>query len=327
MIKKEWLEFLREQYPAGCRVRLSEMKDDPMPIQPGSMGTLDCIDDAAQFHVRWDNGSRLALIIGVDRFQVMPPETQTVKFYMPLTAEFFGYDDWGDREEYGSDLNGRDLRSYEAEIRTALVDNRMLVEADRGLMHWYDKQDGVNDKVQSAIFEVEYRDGQLWGIAECKVVGTLTPEEKETLAEYITGQASDGWGEGFEQREIQVDDGVLNVHLWNDGNWTIQTEEEKFSHDSLTRLPDLCWSVLPGEGTLICIKKGEHGYFPSDWSTGDRAQNRYLADYNNRRRGITPAQEQAMLAGSMHGWDIPMADPVVQERILGAKNSLEMKGP
>ena len=34
-----------------------------------------------------------------------------------------------------------------------------------------------------------------------------------------------------------------------------------------------------------------------------------------------------MLAGSMHGWDIPMADPVVQERILGAKNNLGMKGP
>ena len=141
------------------------------------------------------------------------------------------------------------------------------------------------------------------------MIGELLPEEKEKLADFITGQASDGWGEGFEQRAIELDEGELYVSLWNSSNWSIQTEEEKFAPDSLTRLPDLCWSVLPGEGTLICIKRGESGYYPSEWSTGDRAQNRYLADYNNQRRGITPAQEQAMLTGSMFGWDVPGADP------------------
>ena len=259
-ISREWLEFLREQYPKGSRVRLTEMGNDPHPVPPGSMGTLDNIDDAGQFHVKWDNGSGLALIIGEDRFQILPPEPQTLKFYMPLTAQLYAYDDWGDLEEYGNDLDGRELRDYQSCIHKALLENQMPEEKNRGLMHWYDKPDGVNTKVQSVMLDVESRDGQLWGVAECKVNGTLLPEEKEALAEYISGQASDGWGEGFEQRAIKLNDGELYVSLWNSSNWSIQTEEERFSPDSLTRLPDLCWSVLPGEGTLICIKRGESGY-------------------------------------------------------------------
>lgn len=208
-ISREWLEFLREQYPKGSRVRLTEMGNDPHPVPPGSMGTLDNIDDAGQFHVKWDNGSGLALIIGEDRFQILPPEPQTIKFYMPLTAQLYAYDDWGDLEEYGNDLDGRELRDYQSCIHEALLENQMPEEKNRGLMHWYDKPDGVNTKVQSVMLDVESRDGQLWGVAECKVNGTLLPEEKEALAEYISGQASDGWGEGFEQRAIKLNDGEL----------------------------------------------------------------------------------------------------------------------
>lgn len=180
---------------------------------------------------------------------------------MPLTAQLYGRDDWGDLEEYGEDLDGRSLRDYQSCIHETMLENQMPEEKSRGLMHWYDKDDGVNRKVQSVVFDVESRNGQLWCIAECRMVGELLPEEKETLAEYITGQASDGWGEGFEQRAIKLDEGELYVSLWNSSNWSIQTEEEKFSPNSLTRLPDLCWSVLPGEGTLICIKRGESGYY------------------------------------------------------------------
>ena len=62
---------------------------------------------------------RPCLIIGEDQFQILPPEPQTIKFYMPLTAQLYAYDDWGDLEEYGNDLDGRELRDYQSCIHEA----------------------------------------------------------------------------------------------------------------------------------------------------------------------------------------------------------------
>ena len=95
---------------------------------------------------------------------------------------------------------------------------------------------------------------------------------------------------------------------------SIRTEEECFVPKLAEGLPELCFSVLPGTGELICIKRGETGYYPSDWNTDDPAQNREIADYNNERLGVTPAQRTAMETGSMHGWNVPGADPKAYEQ-------------
>ena len=308
-VPRELLEFFREQYPPGSRIQLREMRNDPRPIQPGTMGTLDHIDDAGQFHVNWDNGRSLALVIGEDRFTSLPPEPTLLKLYMPLTADFHPRNEWGDISEEGELWDGRTLADYEDSVLAALVRNRIPEERERGLMHWYGERDSVYAKVRSVEFTAEVREWQLWGVAECRVIGELSPNELTDLKEYITGQASDGWGEGMEQQRIKVDGGELYIHLWNSENWSIQTEQEQFAPKIADGLPELCFSTLASTGQLICIKRGETGYYPSDWDTGDKERNVEMADELNENLGVTPAQRQAMEIGSMAGWDVPGADP------------------
>ena len=307
---RKMVNFIKEQYPPGTRIRLNSMEDPYTPIAPGTEGEVDFVDDIGTIHMKWDNGRALGIVPGEDSFTVLPPKLTTLKLYMPLTADLYERNEYGEFDDSSTLLEGRELRGYQDQITAALVKNRMPEEAERGLMHWYDEADSVDRKVRSAVFAVEVRDRQLWGVAECRVAGKLSDTELENLKEYLTGQASDGWGEGFEQREISVDDGgELHVHLWNSDEWSIQTEQELFSPKLAEGLPELCFSTLASTGELICIRRGEGGYYPSDWSTNDPAHNREIADYNNERLGVTQAQRLAMECGSMHGWDIPGADP------------------
>ena len=69
---KAYLENLRKQYPVGTKLQLSSMRDEKYPILPGTIGEVTHIDDLGSIHMKWQNGSSLAIIPEVDSFRVAP---------------------------------------------------------------------------------------------------------------------------------------------------------------------------------------------------------------------------------------------------------------
>ena len=63
---KERVEHLRKRYPIGTKIELLEMDDVQAP-PIGTVGTVYGVDDLGSLLVRWENGSSLSVIDGVDR--------------------------------------------------------------------------------------------------------------------------------------------------------------------------------------------------------------------------------------------------------------------
>ncbi len=114
------------------------------------------------------------------------------------------------------------------EINDFIRDYSEPEEEHRGLMVYFDDNPAVSEKVFSAIPSVKEINGELMGVFECQITEELTGNELEDLREYLSGQASDGWGESVEQHPIKTADlGEIYVSFWNDSNdWSLQTSEE-----------------------------------------------------------------------------------------------------
>jgi len=272
-VSKEWLDFRRNQFPAGSRIQTWELDDPRNTLEEA--GTLEHIDDSGRFHVRQSDGGECVLTLGEEMFSVHPPESTQLKLYMPLTASFYARNEWGDWDETGEEWDGRTLLDYEDRILGFMVRNRVPEEAERGLMLWCDKE-FLDVKVRSAVFTAEARGGRLWGVAECQVVGQLSPEELTGLKDYLTGQAADGVGEGLEQQAIRVDGGELYVHLWQSEGWSIQTEGERFGQTQIQEPHD---DVVPTEA--------QHNRFGGERSSGEMSEPCPQGEAKGMERGMT----------------------------------------
>lgn len=55
----------------GKKVELIYTNDSWTKLVPGDQGIINFIDDTGTVFVTWDNGSRLGLIPGIDRWKVI----------------------------------------------------------------------------------------------------------------------------------------------------------------------------------------------------------------------------------------------------------------
>lgn len=140
-------------------------------------------------------------------------------FYCPLTAQLHD-------NEYGEmdDVYGDYINQCADDIADAVAKDQ---SPDFEMADYITDHPTANAKLMMATWSVEMIKGTLYGRIDCRSAEAFTPEEIEALKDGISGQNSDGFGEGFEQRPIKSDDGDLYVSFWHSGDdYFIYTQDE-----------------------------------------------------------------------------------------------------
>ena len=177
-----------------------------------------------------------------------------------MTGDFYENDvdeyGWNNgMADYPTLFSGVDMAYYEGSIQEAI--DRRNSDDGGNLMLYFDevRNPGVKAKVLSAVPSVAIRDGELMGCTTVRLKEPLDKMEMQDLQGYLKGQFSDGWGEGFDQQEIQTSDGILNVHFWNAEYFTFEVEqvqsEEPVKKQPMPKRPKM--KLVGEDGNIFAI--------------------------------------------------------------------------
>ena len=139
-------------------------------------------------------------------------------------------------ENYTEDIPPQELVEYEEEIRSLfLADEDGNLDPDDELSQYlhenagWEKANlfGVVTEIWVGVKNIE---GTLYSWTEVTANRELTEIEKEALLDYLTGQFSDGYGEGLEQQEFTSYTDIDVVEEWD------EEEQETYLEDVETRV-------------------------------------------------------------------------------------------
>ena len=203
------------------------------------------------------------------------------KLYSPIFCELRKYG----RHEV-EEISQKRTTWYFDDIHAAIIKERLPDEAGRGLMKYFTVPDDLDAKVRSVFVDVEKHADRLWAVATLEVTEPLTPDEVDMLREELSGQYSDGFGEGFEQRDIEVDGGELYVHLWIQGDdFFIDTQEQFAGRLGINIPPDIL-SQKPAES--IIAPESDAVKFTEDRQRLNERADQNWKDYRYAPHDTTP---------------------------------------
>lgn len=139
-------------------------------------------------------------------------------FYFPLKGML-------DEDEYEDyyEIDNMFLLEYKDDIQEAVECYQSIDD----MVQFFKRSDSVKKKLASIVWSVDELDGKLYGHVNVRLKESLTEGETEILKEWITGQNSDGLGEGFEQRAVEIEEGDLYVSFWHSGDdYFVYSQEE-----------------------------------------------------------------------------------------------------
>ncbi len=157
--------------------------------------------------------------------EVTKRELVETRLYCPLKIMI--------EDEYCCDLIEIDSANYidydfeiNAHIREDLNSDEDAVK--RGLAAYF-HDENLDKKVYSAVPRVETRGGDIYGVIAVRSYGELSKAEMIDLINDLTGSLADGWGEGYEQREIKLGDDTAYISFWNSrDDYFLKPESEVF---------------------------------------------------------------------------------------------------
>ncbi len=204
-----------------------------------SISLTDLIDDSNLAEIFVDYASEMlssdprieTCELTHNTIDVTKRELTETRLYCPLTICLEPDDDYSDLIEvssfnyvyYDDKINKR--------IRQEL--NFDEDERERGLIAYTDNEH-LAQKVYSVFPSVETRNGDLYGVVTVRSYGELDKAELIELTEEVEGQLADGFGEGFEQREIRLGEDRAYISFWNsEDSYFIKPESEVFPEPKL----------------------------------------------------------------------------------------------